>query len=102
MMRLGMAAVDILQQGLWINGEATPARSERSAPVFNPATGEILARVAEAGPEDVDIAVTAARHSFERGDWRRASAAERARVLLRLAERIRSEAGGRAAPELSH
>jgi betaine-aldehyde dehydrogenase len=91
MMRLGMAAVEILQQGLWINGEATPARSDRFASVFNPATGEVLARVAEGGSEDVDAAVAAARRSYEAGDWRRATVAERAQVLLRLAHRIRIE-----------
>lgn len=52
----------------------------------------MLASVAQAGPEDVEAAVAAARRAWERGDWRRASAAERARVLLRLAKRIRAEA----------
>jgi betaine-aldehyde dehydrogenase len=64
----------------------------RSTPVLNPATGEVLAQVAEGGIEDVGAAVAAARRSFEQGDWRRTPAMERARVLLRLAERIRAEA----------
>jgi betaine-aldehyde dehydrogenase len=87
-----MAAVDVLQYGLWIDGEPAPARSERSTAILNPATGEVLARVAEGGPEDIDAAVAAARDSFAKGEWRRATAAERARVLLALAERIRGEA----------
>ena len=84
---------------LWIDGQRVPAASGREAPVRNPATGEDLASIAQAGPADVDAAVAAARRAWERGDWRRATAAERARVLLRLAERIRSEAGELAALE---
>jgi betaine-aldehyde dehydrogenase len=79
-------------QALWISGERVPARSGRSAPVLNPATGETIAQVAQGGPEDVEAAVAAARCSWERGDWRRATSSERAKVLLRLAERIRAAA----------
>ena len=85
--------------GLWINNQTQPARSGDSAPVLNPATGEILARVAQAGPEDIDAAVAAARRSWDSGEWRRATVAERARVLLRLAERIRDAAEELAALE---
>ena len=84
---------------LWIDGKPAPARSGRLADVLNPATGETLARVAQGGPEDVDAAVAAARRSWERGGWRRATAMERAKVLLRLAERIRAEAEELAALE---
>jgi betaine-aldehyde dehydrogenase len=91
MIPLGMAAVEAPQEALWIDGGRVPARSEETTPVVNPATGKILARVAAAGPDDVDAAVAAAKRSFELGDWRRAKPAERARVLLRLAERIRAE-----------
>jgi betaine-aldehyde dehydrogenase len=78
------------EEQLWINGERVPARSGKSAPVLNPATGEVLAQVAQGGPEDVGAAVTAAKRSWEQGEWRRATASERARVLLRLAEGIRA------------
>ena len=81
------------EQTLWINGERAPARSGRFAPVLEPATGEALAQVAQAGPEDVDAAVAAARCSWEKGEWRRATSSERAKVLLKLAERIRASAG---------
>jgi betaine-aldehyde dehydrogenase len=79
-------------EDLWIAGKRVPARSGRHAAVVNPATGEVFARVAEAGADDVDAAVAAALQSFERGSWRRATAAERARVLLQLAERLRGAA----------
>lgn len=94
-----MADHDLEEEGLWINGERVPARSGKSAPVLNPATGETLAQVAQGGPEDIGTAVTAAKRSFERGEWRRATALERARVLLRLAEGIRAAAEELAALE---
>src|SRR6202047_244271 len=80
------------EEGLGIAGERVPARSGRYAAVVNPATGDVLAQVAEAGAEDVGAAVAAARDSFERGEGRRGTAAERARVLLRLADRLRAAA----------
>jgi betaine-aldehyde dehydrogenase len=80
------------REGLWIDGRRAPARSGTEIPVQNPATGATIAAVAQAGPEDVIDAVAAARRAWEKGDWRRATPAERARVLLKLAERIRAEA----------
>src|SRR5258708_26508546 len=80
------------EEGLWIDGERVPARSGRYSQVVTPATGEVLARVAEGGAEDVGGAVAAARRSFEHGPWRRATAAERARVLQQLADRLRAAA----------
>ncbi len=80
------------EEGLWIAGERVPARSGRYGAVVDPATGDVLARVAAAGAEDVDAAVAAARQSFAHGEWRRATAAERARVLLQLADRLRAAA----------
>jgi betaine-aldehyde dehydrogenase len=78
---------------LWIGGEGVPARSGHYDTILEPATGEILAKVAHAGPEDVNAAVAAARRSWDDGEWRRATPAERARVLLDLAGKIRAAAG---------
>jgi betaine-aldehyde dehydrogenase len=90
---------EALEAGLWIDGQPVFSRSGEWASVFNPATGEVLARVAQAGSEDVDAAVAAATRSWQQGDWRRATVAERARVLLRLAERIRERSEELAALE---
>src|SRR5262245_24106658 len=84
-----MSEVDLRRKSLWIDGEPVAARAGRCPDVLAPATGKVLARVDAADPEDVDAAVATARRSHEKGAWRRASAAERARVLLRLAEGIR-------------
>jgi betaine-aldehyde dehydrogenase len=70
-----------------------------SARILEPATGATLAEVPQAGPEDVNAAVAAAKRSWEQGDWRRATPSERAKVLLRLAEKIRAAAGDLAALE---
>ncbi|MGH2849418.1 MAG: aldehyde dehydrogenase [Solirubrobacteraceae bacterium] len=53
----------------------------------NPATGEVWARVAEGGAEDIDRAVAAARSAFE-GPWQGVRASDRARLLWRLAEQV--------------
>ena len=75
-----------------IDGDWVPARSGKTFPVLNPATEEVLAHVPDAGAEDVDRAVAAARRAFE--SWRDVTAQERGRILLRLAERVRKELPG--------
>lgn len=87
-----MADHALQDRQLWIDGRPAPARSGRFEPVKNPATGETLARVARGGPEEINAAVAAAKRSYEKGEWRRATAMERAKVLLRLAE-LAAEAG---------
>ncbi|MCY1282111.1 NADP/NAD-dependent aldehyde dehydrogenase PuuC [compost metagenome] len=54
----------------------------------DPATGRLLARVAACGAAEVDLAVRAARRSFESGAWSRCAPRERQQKLLRLAELI--------------
>ncbi|MFB9984064.1 aldehyde dehydrogenase [Mesorhizobium kowhaii] len=73
----------------FIDGKTVPARSGRTFASINPATGETLAEVASCGEEDVDLAVAAARRSFEAGVWSRTNPAHRKEVLLRLARLLR-------------
>src|SRR5262249_406596 len=73
-----------------VGGEWVSAASGKTFDVMNPATDEVVAKVPEAGPVDVDKAVKAARPGFE-GGWRDATAKERGRVLVRLAEKMRAE-----------
>ncbi|WP_233902015.1 aldehyde dehydrogenase family protein [Paracoccus denitrificans] len=75
-------------QKLLIDGVRVPASSGRSFETLNPATGEVLARVAEADAADVDAAVQSARAAFE-GSWGHMKASERGALLLKLAELIR-------------
>src|SRR5260370_16351663 len=52
---------------LLIGGEWVKAASGKTFPTYNPATGEVLAHVAEGDKEDIDRAVAAARAAFDYG-----------------------------------
>ena len=73
----------------FIDGKFVAARSGRTFASVNPATGETLAEVASCGEKDIDLAVAAARRSFEAGVWSRTSPSHRKDVLLRLAQLLR-------------
>lgn len=79
-------------QRLLIDGKRVESASGETFETINPATGEVLARVARADATDVDHAVSAARRAFEDPAWRRMSANERTNLLLRLADLIEREA----------
>lgn len=72
-----------LIDGHWIDGS-----SDQHISISNPATGLVIARVANGGEEEVDQAVAAARMAFETGPWATMVPAERARILFRLANLI--------------
>jgi len=77
---------------LLIGGEwVAPTRLETFA-TLNPATGEELAQIALAGPEDVDRAVQAARDAFENGPWDKLNGEERGRLLWKLADLVETHA----------
>lgn len=73
----------------FIDGRFVDAASGKRFASINPATGEVLAEVAEGDAEDIDRAVRAARRSFEDGRWSRMAPGDRKAVLLRLADLIR-------------
>ena len=73
---------------LLIDGKLVDAASGKTFPVYNPATGTVLAQVAEADVKDVDIAVRAARRAFDEGPWSKMSPSDRGKLLWRLAELI--------------
>ena len=75
-----------------INGEWLESSRGTYFPVYDPSTEEVIAEAPEAGAEDIDRAVQAARQAFDSGAWASSTAQERGRVLLRLAERVRQEA----------
>lgn len=78
---------------LFINGEFVDAIQGKTFETKNPATGEALTDIAEAGAEDVDLAVRAARAAFEEGSpWRKMSPKDRSRALWKLADLIRQNA----------
>jgi betaine-aldehyde dehydrogenase len=79
---------------MWIGGEWVDAQSGATRDVVNPADGSVLARVPEAGSEDVRRAVCQARIAFEEGPWPALPARERGTLLFKIAEAIRANAGG--------
>jgi len=84
---------------LLIGGERCPAADGATFTVLDPSTGAPTAEVAQAGPADVDRALTVATRAFEEGPWARASALDRGRVLARVAELVREHAEELAALE---
>jgi malonate-semialdehyde dehydrogenase (acetylating)/methylmalonate-semialdehyde dehydrogenase len=66
--------------GHWIGGEAVRSRDDREGEVFNPATGQVQARVAYAAAATVDAAVAAAREAFP--GWRDSSLGRRTKVMF--------------------
>lgn len=71
-----------------IDGKWRPALDGDLLSVVNPATGSEIARVPAGGPNDVDLAVAAARRAFEQGPWVRMSPKDRSRALNRFADAI--------------
>ena len=76
-------------QQLMVGGSMADAAEGKSFDVNEPAVGTPMATVAEAGPEDARRAVDIAHRAFEEGAWRRMSATERGRVLLRASTLVR-------------
>ncbi len=80
-----------MQTKLLINGKLVAGAGEVED-VLNPATGKVLARVAEASREQVDAAVAAADAAFD--GWARTPPKDRATLLLKLADRIEADGAG--------
>lgn len=55
-------------------------------PVYNPATGQVMAHVAEGRKEDIDLAVKSARKAFDQGAWPKMTASERGKLIWKLAD----------------
>lgn len=75
---------------LFINGAFVPSISGKTFNVNNPTTEKLAACVYEAGAEDVDLAVKAAKEAFPA--WSALSASNRIDYLLRLADTIEKNA----------
>jgi aldehyde dehydrogenase (NAD+) len=74
-----------------IDGKWVEAASGKTFQSINPATGELLATVAEGDAEDIDRAVEAARRAFD-GPWSRLKPFDRQQILLRLADLVEKHA----------
>jgi acyl-CoA reductase-like NAD-dependent aldehyde dehydrogenase len=75
----------------FIDGRFVPAASGETFADVAGRDGSTIAQVASGGAEDVDRAVSAARRSFDDRRWADRAPADRKKVMLRLAERIREQ-----------
>lgn len=87
-----LRATVVPPQQLFISGHWREAMSGGTLEVISPINGTRLTTIADAGADDVDAAVRAARAAFEKGTWSRAAPAERKKVLLRVADLIEKNA----------
>src|SRR5436190_14219558 len=78
----------VKDQPLFIGGKWVDSVSGKTFATLNPATGEEICQVAEGDKADIDLAVAAARKAFEDGPWSRMPAAERGRLMNKLADLI--------------
>lgn len=76
---------------LFLNGQWREAQAGETLPVFNPATGREIGRVAHARQADLDLALEAAQQGFEL--WRDKPPVERARLMRAAAALMRERAG---------
>src|SRR6266566_5391959 len=82
------APVKVRQTKMLIDGKWVNSASGKTFQTLNPATGEVIANVAEGDKADVDKAAKAARKAFDKGPWRKMNARERGRLMYKLADLI--------------
>src|SRR6202011_5214695 len=85
----GGVKTDVRTYQLYINGEWVGSKSNKTFPVYDPASEEVIAQAPDANADDVNRAVAAAKTAFEDGPWATTTAQERGRGLFRLADKIR-------------
>jgi betaine-aldehyde dehydrogenase len=79
------------EYGHFIDGKEQASLSGKTIFRDSPAHGGRIAQFADGTAEDCELALKAARRAFDHGAWSEFSSAERADLLLRLAERMRQE-----------
>ncbi|MRG95187.1 aldehyde dehydrogenase family protein [Polyangium spumosum] len=82
-----MKRYQMLIGGNWVDSLSGQTRELR-----DPANGELVATVPEAGRDDARRAIDAAREAFDRGPWRKTTALDRAKLLFKLADAVNKEA----------
>ncbi|MCC6758158.1 MAG: aldehyde dehydrogenase family protein [Candidatus Omnitrophica bacterium] len=87
-----MNDTDLQRYVCYIDGAFTASRDEKFFDCINPSTGEVFAKVADAGLNEMKAAVKAARVAFDSGCWSDLTAQERGKYLTKIAELIRENA----------
>ena len=78
---------------MFIDGKWVESASGKTFPTYNPATGEVMAQVAEGDREDIERAVKAARKAFDSGPWPDMSPSQRGRLIWKLGDLIEAASG---------
>jgi aldehyde dehydrogenase (NAD+) len=84
-----MQAETVPTYQMFIGGSWVESHSRRNYPVFNPATGQVLAHAPKGDVEDVRAAVDAAKMAFENPAWRQMDPSKRGRTLNKIAQGLR-------------
>jgi len=82
----------VMKLRMYINGEWVDAKSGKTREIVNPANGEVIALSAEGDVDDARQAVQCAREAFDSGIWSELPAAERARYLFAIADKLEQRA----------
>jgi aldehyde dehydrogenase (NAD+) len=77
---------------IFIDNEFVKPKSTSVIEVVSPHTEEVIGRVPDAGPDDIDAAVASARRAFDDGPWPRMTAGERGEGIKRLSAALQSRA----------
>jgi aldehyde dehydrogenase (NAD+) len=92
-------APQVKDQPLFIGGKWLDSASGKTFPAINPSTGGTICQVAEGDAADIDLAVKAARKALESSPWKKMDAADRGKLLFKLADAVEKEASELAALE---
>jgi aldehyde dehydrogenase (NAD+) len=84
-----MQAETVPTYQMFIGGSWVESHSRRNYPVFNPASGQVLAHAPKGDSEDVRAAVDAAKMAFENPAWRQIDPSKRGRILNKVAQGLR-------------
>ena len=77
---------------LFINGQSVPPQTKKYFDSFNPFSGQVWAKIAQATAQDVDDAVQVARHAFSEGPWSTMTATQRGLLMHKLGDLIARDA----------
>lgn len=87
-----MAEKQMMFEGLAIGGKRVASSDGKTAPAYDPSSGEIIAQVAQATAADVDQAVKTAHARYSEGVWKQMHTRERGQIMQRIANLIREKA----------
>jgi len=87
-----MVAAITERDTLFIDNEWVKPQGKGVIEVISPHSEEVIGRVPDASPADIDAAVAAARRAFDDGPWPRMSAGERAEGIKRLSGALQARA----------